>query len=205
MKDKDLRKLIGSRARERRMELNLNQQYIAEKLDVNKSTIQRYESGTIDNTKKLVLEGLAEVLHVSVEWLKGETDEYETKITDKRDLQIRDLMSQILEVKTDGLDKSQAAFLKDILIIIMGEYTLFADSFISGCRGFRSGQDNSKIAKAMGFETAEEYDEIMFLREITRSINAYNDISEVLRLYTKDAKKASNRLRALLADFRDEK
>ncbi|MBQ7635913.1 MAG: helix-turn-helix transcriptional regulator [Lachnospiraceae bacterium] len=204
MKDKDLRKLIGSRARERRMELNLNQQYIAEKLDVNKSTIQRYESGTIDNTKKLVLEGLAEVLHVSVEWLKGETDEYETKITDKRDLQIRDLMSQILEVKTDGLDKSQAAFLKDILILIMGEYTLFADSFVRGCTGFRIGQDNQKVAKAMGFETVEEYDEIMFLREITRSINAYNDISEVLRLYTKDAKKASNRLRALLADFRDE-
>ena len=56
MKDKELRKLIGSRARMRRMELNLNQQYVADKMDVNKSTIQRYESGTIDNTKKLVLE-----------------------------------------------------------------------------------------------------------------------------------------------------
>ena len=86
----------------------------------------------------------------------------------------------------------------------MGEYTLFADYFVRGCTGFRIGQDNQKVAKAMGFETVEEYDEIMFLREITRSINAYNDISEVLRLYTKDAKKASNRLRALLADFRDE-
>ena len=71
MKDKELRKLIGSRARQRRMELGLNQQYIADKMDVNKSTIQRYESGTIDNTKKLVLEGLAETLHVSVEWLRG--------------------------------------------------------------------------------------------------------------------------------------
>ena len=96
MNDKELRKLIGSRARKRRMELNLNQQYIADKLDVNKSTIQRYESGTIDNTKKLVLEGLAEVLHVSVEWLKGETDEYETKITDKRDLQIRGIYRYVI-------------------------------------------------------------------------------------------------------------
>lgn len=42
---------------------------------------RRYEAGTIDNTKKLVLDGLADVLHVSAEWLKGETEEYESDIT----------------------------------------------------------------------------------------------------------------------------
>ena len=47
MKDKEVRKLIGSRIKSRRLELNLSQQYIAEKMDVNKSTIQRYEAGTI--------------------------------------------------------------------------------------------------------------------------------------------------------------
>ena len=51
-------------------------------MGVTASTIQRYEAGTIDNTKKMTLEGLADALHVSVEWLKGETDEYETDITD---------------------------------------------------------------------------------------------------------------------------
>lgn len=66
MKDKDLRKMIGSRIKQRRTELNLHQKYIAEKMDVNTSTIQRYEAGTIDNTKKLILEGLADALHVSV-------------------------------------------------------------------------------------------------------------------------------------------
>ena len=76
MNDKELRKLIGGRAKQRRLELNLNQQYVADKMDVNKSTIQRYEAGSIDNTKKLVLEGLSSALHVSVEWLKGETEEY---------------------------------------------------------------------------------------------------------------------------------
>ena len=73
MKDKELRKLIGSRAKQRRLELGVNQPYIAEKMGVTASTIQRYEAGTIDNTKKLVLDGLSEALHVSVEWLKGET------------------------------------------------------------------------------------------------------------------------------------
>ena len=112
MKDKDLRKMIGSRIKQRRTELNLHQKYIAEKMDVNTSTIQRYEAGTIDNTKKLILEGLADALHVSVEWLKGETDEYETDITDKRDLQIRDLMGRLSVSDKEELSDEQFAFSK---------------------------------------------------------------------------------------------
>ena len=95
MVDKERRKLIGSRAKQRRLELGLNQQYVAEKMDVNKSTIQRYETGSIDNTKKLVLEGLADTLHVSVEWLKGETEEYITDISDEKDLQLQDLFGRL--------------------------------------------------------------------------------------------------------------
>ena len=33
MKDKELRKLIGSRVKQRRLELNLTQPYVAEKID----------------------------------------------------------------------------------------------------------------------------------------------------------------------------
>ena len=40
MKDKELRKLIGSRAKQRRLELNLTQPYVAEKMGVTASTIQ---------------------------------------------------------------------------------------------------------------------------------------------------------------------
>ena len=43
MKDKELRKLIGSRAKQRRLELNLTQPYVAEKMGVTASTILRYE------------------------------------------------------------------------------------------------------------------------------------------------------------------
>ena len=45
MKDKELRKLIGSRAKQRRLELNLTQPYVAEKMGVTASTILRYEIG----------------------------------------------------------------------------------------------------------------------------------------------------------------
>lgn len=201
MKDKDLRKMIGSRIKQRRTELNLHQKYIAEKMDVNTSTIQRYEAGTIDNTKKLILEGLADALHVSVEWLKGETDEYETDITDKRDLQIRDLMGRLSVSDKEELSDEQFAFSKDLLIYILSEYELFLDSFKFGCANYKNDKQNKDIAKAMGIDSVKEYNEIMFLREVTHSINAYNDISDVIRLYSKSPEKASERLANLMADF----
>lgn len=201
MKDKDLRKMIGSRIKQRRTELNLHQKYIAEKMDVNTSTIQRYEAGTIDNTKKLILEGLADALHVSVEWLKSETDEYETDITDKRDLQIRDLMGRLTVSDKEELSDEQFAFSKDLLIYILSEYELFLDSFKFGCTNYKNNKQNKDIAKAMGIDSVKEYNEIMFLREVTHSINAYNDIADVIRLYSKSPEKASERLANLMADF----
>ena len=174
---------------------------LAEKMDVNTSTIQRYEAGTIDNTKKLILEGLADALHVSVEWLKGETDEYETDITDKRDLQIRDLMGRLTVSDKEELSDEQFAFSKDLLIYILSEYELFLDSFKFGCTNYKNNKQNKDIAKAMGIDSVKEYNEIMFLREVTHSINAYNDIADVIRLYSKSPEKASERLANLMADF----
>ena len=37
----------------------------------------------------------------------------------------------------------------------------------------------------MGFESKDEYNEIMFLREITHTVNAFNDMADVVRLYSK--------------------
>lgn len=204
MKDKELRKLIGSRARQRRLELNLNQQYVAERMDVNKSTIQRYESGTIDNTKKLVLEGLASALHVSVEWLKGETDEYISDVSDEKDLMIQDLFGRLTCMDQDNLSKEEFSFSKDLLIYMLNEYEQFLYSFKHGCENYKGSHKGESIAKVTGFSTAKEYNEVMFLREITHSINAFNDMAEVLRLYSKDEKKAYTRLNNLLADFEQE-
>ena len=79
-------------------------------MGVTASTILRYENGSIDNTKKMVLEGLSEALHVSIKWLKGETDEYETDITDKKELQIRDTMGDILKQLPLDLNKNWRRF-----------------------------------------------------------------------------------------------
>lgn len=198
MVDKELRKLIGSRAKQRRLELGLNQQYVAEKMDVNKSTIQRYETGSIDNTKKLVLEGLADTLHVSVEWLKGETEEYITDISDEKDLQLQDLFGRLTCMEQEELKDEEFAFSKDLLIYILSEYESFLDSFRSGCEKYKGSQRGKSIAKTTGFDSVKEYNEVMFLREITHTINAFNDIEVILRNYSKDSKDAYMQLKRLL-------
>ena len=200
MKDKELRKLIGSRAKQRRLELNLTQPYVAEKMGVTASTILRYENGSIDNTKKMVLEGLSEALHVSIEWLKGETDEYETDITDKKELQIRDAMGDILKQLPLDLSKKEDAFSKDLLLLMLKEYELFVDSFQYACKNFKGNTEDATIAKVMGFESNDEYNEIMFLREITHTVNAFNDMADVVRLYSKKPEAAEQRLENLLSE-----
>ena len=200
MKDKELRKLIGSRAKQRRLELNLTQPYVAEKMGVTASTILRYENGSIDNTKKMVLEGLSEALHVSIEWLKGETDEYETDITDKKELQIRDAMGDILKQFPLDLNKTEDAFSKDLLLLMLKQYELFLDSFQFACKNYKVSTKDAAIAQVMGFESKDEYNEIMFLREITHTVNAFNDMADVVRLYSKKPEAAEQRLANLLSE-----
>ena len=200
MKDKELRKLIGSRAKQRRLELGLKQPDVAEKMGVTASTIQRYEAGTIDNTKKLVLDGLSEALHVSVEWLKGEAEEYETDITDKRELQIRDAMTDILKQLPLDLTKTEDAFSKDLLLLMLKQYELFLDSFQYACKNYKGNTKEADIAKTLGFESNDEYNEIMFLREITHTVNAFNDMADIVRLYSKKPETAEQRLANLLSE-----
>ena len=200
MKDKELRKLIGSRAKQRRLELNLTQPYVAEKMGVTASTILRYENGSIDNTKKMVLEGLSEALHVSIEWLKGETDEYETDITDKKELQIRDAMGDILKQLPLDLSKQEDAFSKDLLLLMLKQYNLFLESFQFACKNYKGNTNEAGIAKVMGFESNDEYNEIMFLREITHTVNAFNDMADIVRLYSKKPEMAEQRLENLLSE-----
>lgn len=67
-------KEIGKRIKQRRLELNMTQGDIAEEIGVAISTIQRYETGSIDKIKLPVLEAIARAIQVSPEWLVGKSD-----------------------------------------------------------------------------------------------------------------------------------
>lgn len=202
MSDSNLRKTIGSRAKQRRKELKLGQDDVAKKMDVNPSTIQRYEAGKIDNTKKLVLEGLASVLHVSVEWLRGETDEYETDINDSLTLQIQDTMNDIFSNLDLGIGESEDKFSKELLLLLLCQYKEFHKSFSFACKQYSSTDEaNENMATTVGFSSGAEFNEVMFLRQIMQTINTLSDSSDILRTYAKNPKVASNRLHALLEEI----
>ena len=68
-------KRIGARIEQRRKELGLTLDDIAQEIGVAKSTVQRYEKGTIEKIKLPVIEAIARVLNVNPAWLCYKSDE----------------------------------------------------------------------------------------------------------------------------------
>ena len=66
-----LAKQVGERVKERRTELNLLMPELGKRIGVNKSTIQRYETNGVDPKRTMIINGLAEALLTTPEWLPG--------------------------------------------------------------------------------------------------------------------------------------
>lgn len=85
-------KQVGERVKERRTELNLTMPELGKRIGVNKSTIQRYEADGVDPKRTMIINGLAEALLTTPEWL---TDLSEDKEYDSRTLCEKDLEEHI--------------------------------------------------------------------------------------------------------------
>lgn len=81
-------KQVGRRIKERRTELNITMPELGRRVGVNKSTIQRYEADGVDPKRTMVINGLAEALLTTPEWLTGLSDdkEYDTYTLCQRDI-----------------------------------------------------------------------------------------------------------------------
>lgn len=73
---------IIKRIKDRRLELGYSFQDLAEKTNMSKSTLQRYETGAIKNVPLDKLEILAKALYVTPAYLMGWEDEIEDKETE---------------------------------------------------------------------------------------------------------------------------
>ena len=73
-------KQVGERIKERRTELKLSMPELGKRLGVNKSTIQRYEADGVDPKRTMIINGLAEALLTTPEWLTGLSDDKEYSI-----------------------------------------------------------------------------------------------------------------------------
>lgn len=67
--------IIATRIKELRINLDITQEQLGQKLDVNKSTIQRYETAKVDKIKEPIIEKMAEILKTSSDYLLGKTDD----------------------------------------------------------------------------------------------------------------------------------
>lgn len=70
----DIAVKIGKRIYARRKEVGISQVDIAERLALNKSTIARYEKGTVKKIKLPVIQAIAQILDVNPDWLVLKTD-----------------------------------------------------------------------------------------------------------------------------------
>ena len=82
-------KQVGERIKDRRIELKLSMPELGKRIGVNKSTIQRYEADGVDPKRTMIINGLAEALLTTPEWLTGlsEEKEYDAKTLCQRDIE----------------------------------------------------------------------------------------------------------------------
>ncbi len=66
--------IIGNRLKEARLEKNVTLDMVAKAVGFHKSTIQRYESGKIDNVKLPIVQTIAEYLEVNPAWIVGKSE-----------------------------------------------------------------------------------------------------------------------------------
>lgn len=83
--------------RQRRFELGMTLGDVAQRVGVANSTVQRWESGRIENLGRDKIAALATALQVSPEYLLGWTDDPEIKFQDNVAVALADLSKEELE------------------------------------------------------------------------------------------------------------
>lgn len=134
----DKNKEIGVRIRQRRTELNMTQEELGNKLGLNKSTIQRYESGSIASIKLPVLQSIAKQLNVNPDWLALKTNEIGTYhhdrsiLAENEGLQIeeskKDIAMYRIERARSNMTQQERDKMMKILEASFEEY--FTDNYI---------------------------------------------------------------------------
>ena len=123
-------KQVGERIRERRTELRLSMSQLGDRLSVNKSTIQRYETGGVDPERTILIVPIAEALETTPEWLTGKSDakEYDSYTLCRK--AIEQHISDYLDSMTSAV---QGQPHQQLLTTFLGEivdlYALFCEHF----------------------------------------------------------------------------
>ena len=113
-------KQVGERIKERRLELGLSMPELGKRVSVNKSTIQRYEADGVDPKRTMIINGLADALLTTPEWLTGLSDDKEYDGYTLCQMDIEDHIKKYLDtvsstVKDEPHQQLLTSFLGDII------------------------------------------------------------------------------------------
>ena len=97
-------KQVGERIKERRTELKLSMPELGKRIGVNKSTIQRYEADGVDPKRTMIINGLAEALLTTPEWLTGLSDDKEYSIYTVCQMDLEQHTKRYLETVTSTVN-----------------------------------------------------------------------------------------------------
>ena len=100
-------KQVGERIKERRTELKLSMPELGKRIGVNKSTIQRYEADGVDPKRTMIINGLAEALLTTPEWLTGLSDDKEYSIYTVCQMDLEKHIKGYLETVTSTVNGEQ--------------------------------------------------------------------------------------------------
>ena len=126
-------KQVGERVKERRTELNLTMPELGKRVGVNKSTIQRYEADGVDPKRTMIINGLAEALLTTPEWLTGLSEEKEYSVPTLCENELTEHIRKYLDtvtsaVKGDGHQQLITTFLGKLIDLYTILTCHFADA-----------------------------------------------------------------------------
>ena len=131
--DKDIAftpKQVGQRIKERRNEINISMPELGRRVGVNKSTIQRYETDGVDPKRTMIINGLADALLTTPEWLTGLSDEkeYNSKTLCQMDIE-KHIAAYLDELTTTAQGEPHQQLLTTFLGQIVDLYSVFCVHF----------------------------------------------------------------------------
>lgn len=118
---------LGEKIKNKRLDLNMTQDELGEKIGVQKSAVAKYESGRVENLKRSTIIKLAQALNTSPAYLMGWEEEV-SNINDvksenleiasimNRDGKISDIMNEISENFSDEDKEKTLDFIKFLKI-----------------------------------------------------------------------------------------
>lgn len=93
---------IGSKIKQRRIELGLSLQKVGDYVGVTKSTVQRWEQNQIHNMKRDKIQKLSEILLVSVPYILGLSEDIEDVVSARLKTRI---LAKIDNMSVEQLDR----------------------------------------------------------------------------------------------------